>query len=86
MNNYAQTIHLLSRENELFETTNVRPKSRDRASPWAACVPPQINDRNGNENVERINRIGNGKLTNFHTNTAKILANALGVKIDDVVE
>lgn len=42
---------------------------------------------NGNEiGKDRINRIVNGKLTNFHTNTAKILANALGVKIDDVVE
>lgn len=41
----------------------------------------------GNEiGKDRINRIVNGKLTNFHTNTAKILANALGVKIDDVVE
>jgi len=42
---------------------------------------------NGNEiGKDRINRIVNGKLTNFHTNTAKILSNALGVKIDDVVE
>ena len=41
----------------------------------------------GNEiGKDRINRIVNGKLTNFHTNTAKILSNALGVKIDDVVE
>lgn len=41
----------------------------------------------GNEiGKDRINRIVNGKLTNFHTNTAKILASALGVKIDDVVE
>ena len=41
---------------------------------------------NGNEiGKDRINRIVNGKLTNFHTNTAKILAKALGVKIDDVV-
>ena len=41
----------------------------------------------GNEiGKDRINRIVNGKLTNFHTNTAKILANALGAKIDDVVE
>jgi DNA-binding Xre family transcriptional regulator len=41
----------------------------------------------GNEiGKDRINRIVNGKLTNFHTNTAKILANALGVKLDDVVE
>lgn len=35
---------------------------------------------------DRINRIVNGKLTNFHTNTAKIIANALGVKIDDIVD
>jgi|TARA_B110000967_G_scaffold209867_1_gene268190 DNA-binding Xre family transcriptional regulator len=42
---------------------------------------------NGNEiGKDRINRIVNGKLTNFHTNTAKILSNALGVKIDDIVE
>ena len=42
---------------------------------------------NGSEiGKDRINRIVNGKLTNFHTNTAKILSNALGVKIDDIVE
>ena len=35
---------------------------------------------------DRINRIVNGKLTNFHTDTAKLIANALGVKIDDIVE
>ena len=33
---------------------------------------------NGNEiGKDRINRIVNGKLTNYHTNTAKILATAL---------
>lgn len=35
---------------------------------------------------DRINRIVNGKLTNYHTNTAKILANALGVTLDDIVD
>ncbi len=47
----------------------------------------QLIKEGGNEiGKDRINRIVNGKLINFHTNTAKILANALGVKIDDVVE
>lgn len=42
---------------------------------------------NGNEiGKDRINRIVKGKLINFHTNTAKVLANALGVTIDDIVE
>lgn len=35
---------------------------------------------------DRINRIVNGKLLNYHTNTAKALAKALNVKIDDIVE
>lgn len=35
---------------------------------------------------DRINRIVNGKLTNFHTNTAKAIANALGVSIDDIID
>jgi len=42
---------------------------------------------NGQEiGKDRINRIVNGKLTNYHTNTAKILANALGVTLDDIVD
>ena len=42
---------------------------------------------NGSEiGKDRINRIVNGKLVNFHTNTAKTLAKALDVTIDDVVE
>lgn len=42
---------------------------------------------NGNEiGKDRINRIVNGKLTNFHTNTAKILSNALGVTLDEVID
>jgi len=42
---------------------------------------------NGNEiGKDRINRIVNGKLTNYHTNTAKILATALGVSLDDIVD
>lgn len=41
----------------------------------------------GNEiGKDRISRIVSGKLTNYHTSTAKILANALGVKIDDIIE
>lgn len=41
----------------------------------------------GNEiGKDRINRIVNGNLTNYHTNTAKILANALGVKVDDILD
>jgi DNA-binding Xre family transcriptional regulator len=35
---------------------------------------------------DRINKIVNGKMKNFHTNTAKTLASALGVKIDDIIE
>jgi DNA-binding Xre family transcriptional regulator len=42
---------------------------------------------NGNEiGKDRINRIVNGKLTNYHTNTAKILANALGVSLDEIID
>jgi|TARA_B100001248_G_C27395192_1_gene465089 DNA-binding Xre family transcriptional regulator len=42
---------------------------------------------NGNSiGKDRINRIVNGKLTNYHTNTAKILAQALGVSLDDIVD
>ena len=42
---------------------------------------------NGNEiGKDRINRIVNGKLTNYHTNTAKILATALDVSLDDIVD
>ena len=42
---------------------------------------------NGNEiGKDRINRIVNGKLTNYHTNTAKVLANALGVTLDEIVD
>ena len=42
---------------------------------------------NGSEiGKDRINRIVNGKLTNYHTNTAKILATALGVSLDDIVD
>lgn len=41
----------------------------------------------GNEiGKDRINKIVNGKMTNYHTNTAKILAKALNVKLDDIVE
>lgn len=47
----------------------------------------QIIKDNGHEiGKDRISRIVSGKLTNYHTNTAKILANALGVTIDDIVE
>lgn len=35
---------------------------------------------------DRINRIVNGKLTNYHTNTAKLLAEALEVSLDDIVD
>ena len=35
---------------------------------------------------DRINRIVNGNLTNFHTNTAKLISSALGVKIDDIID
>lgn len=35
---------------------------------------------------DRINRIVNGKLTNFHTNTAKCIANALECTIDDIID
>lgn len=35
---------------------------------------------------DRINKIVNGKMNNYHTNTAKILSNALSVKIDDIIE
>lgn len=42
---------------------------------------------NGSEiGKDRINRIVNGKLLNYHTNTAKALAKALNVKIDDIIE
>ena len=42
---------------------------------------------NGNEiGKDRINRIVNGKLTNYHTNTAKVLANALGVSLDEIID
>ena len=35
---------------------------------------------------DRINRIVNGKLTNFHTDTAKMIASALGVTVDDILD
>jgi DNA-binding Xre family transcriptional regulator len=35
---------------------------------------------------DRISKMVNGKLTNIHVNTAKIIADTLGVMIDDVVE
>jgi DNA-binding Xre family transcriptional regulator len=42
---------------------------------------------NGSEiGKDRINRIVNGKLNNYHTNTAKVLANALGVTLDEIVD
>ena len=42
---------------------------------------------NGSEiGKDRINRIVNGKLNNYHTNTANVLANALGVTLDEIVD
>jgi len=35
---------------------------------------------------DRISKMVNGILTNYHVNTAKILADALEVKIDDIIE
>ena len=47
----------------------------------------QLIKENGNQiGKDRISRIVSGKLTNYHTNTAKILANALGVSVDEIIE
>ena len=47
----------------------------------------QLIKDNGNQiGKDRISRIVSGKLTNYHTNTAKILANALGVSVDEIIE
>ena len=35
---------------------------------------------------DRISKMVNGVLTNYHINTAKIIAETLEVKIDDIVE
>ena len=35
---------------------------------------------------DRISRMVTGRLTNYHIQTAKILADVLEVKIDDIVE
>jgi DNA-binding Xre family transcriptional regulator len=35
---------------------------------------------------DRISKMVSGKLTNYHINTARIVANTLGVSIDDIVE
>lgn len=42
---------------------------------------------NGEEiGKDRINKIVKGTITNYHLKTAVILADALGVKIDDIAE
>jgi DNA-binding Xre family transcriptional regulator len=47
----------------------------------------EIIKSNGSEiGKDRINRIVNGKLTNYHTNTAKILGKALDVGLDQIVD
>ena len=35
---------------------------------------------------DRISKMVSGKHTNYHMNTAKIIASTLGVTIDDIVE
>ena len=35
---------------------------------------------------DRISRMVNGKLTNYHLNTAKMVADALQVTIDDIID
>ena len=35
---------------------------------------------------DRISKMVNGVLTNYHINTAKLISETLGVKIDDIVE
>lgn len=45
-----------------------------------------IKDSGNQIGKDRISRIVGGKLTNYHTNTAKILANALGVSVDEIIE
>jgi|LauGreDrversion4_2_1035121.scaffolds.fasta_scaffold704681_2 hypothetical protein len=35
---------------------------------------------------DRINRIVNGKQTNFQVDTAKIISNALGLTIDEILD
>lgn len=35
---------------------------------------------------DRISRLVNGIIRNYHTNTAKIIADTLGVKMDDIIE
>lgn len=35
---------------------------------------------------DRISKMVNGKLTNYHINTAKLVAETLKVKIDDIIE
>lgn len=35
---------------------------------------------------DRISKMVNGKLTNYHIQTAKLIADSLQIKIDDIVE
>jgi DNA-binding Xre family transcriptional regulator len=35
---------------------------------------------------DRISKMVNGVLTNYHTNTAQIIADTLELKIDDIIE
>ena len=35
---------------------------------------------------DRINRIVNGKQTNFQVDTAKVISNALGLTIDEILD
>lgn len=35
---------------------------------------------------DRISRLVNGIIRNYHTNTCKIIADTLGVKMDDIIE
>lgn len=39
-----------------------------------------------NVGSDRISRIVNGQLTNYFTNTAKLIANALSVRLEDILE
>jgi hypothetical protein len=35
---------------------------------------------------DRISKMVNGKLTNYHIQTAKMVADSLNVKVDDIIE
>jgi DNA-binding Xre family transcriptional regulator len=35
---------------------------------------------------DRISKMVNGKLKNYHIQTAKLVANTLNVKVDDIIE